>query len=80
MHEVFFKYTLGIVEFHEVGRTLLELLHEKTLGIADFHKVGNNLHEVLHEELIVVVLYEVGVYSTYRFIVIYYILDLCHAK
>ena len=24
---------LGIVEFHEVGRTLLEGLHEETLGI-----------------------------------------------
>ena len=27
------KDILGIVEFHEVGRTLLEELHEETLGI-----------------------------------------------
>ena len=32
--------SLGIVEFHEVGKTLLEGLHEETLGIVEFHEVG----------------------------------------
>ena len=48
------------MEFHEVGRTLLEVLHEETLGIVDFHE-GENFLEVLHKVLIVVVLYEVGI-------------------
>ena len=51
---------LGIVEFHEVGRTLLEVLHEETLGIVEFHDVGKNFLDVLHRA-IVVVLYEVGI-------------------
>ena len=29
---------LGIVEFHEVGRTLLEGLHEESLSIVEFHE------------------------------------------
>ena len=40
MHEVLHEETLGIVEFHEVGRTFLEVLHEETLGIVEFHEVG----------------------------------------
>ena len=48
------------MEFHEVGRTLLEVLHEETLGIVEFLEVGENFLEVLHKVLIVVVLYEVG--------------------
>ena len=34
---------LGIVEFHEVGRTLIEGLHEETLVIVEFHEVGRTL-------------------------------------
>ena len=42
---------LGIVEFHEVGRTLLEgLLEESSLGIVEFHELGKNLLEGLYEE------------------------------
>ena len=41
--------SLGIVEFNEVGRTLLEGLHEKTLGIVEFHEVRRTLLEGLHE-------------------------------
>ena len=37
---------LGIVEFYEVGRTLLQGLHEETLGILEFHEVGRNFFEV----------------------------------
>ena len=48
------------MEFHEVGRTLLEVLHEETLGIVDFQE-GENFLEVLHKVLIVVVLNEVGI-------------------
>ena len=40
--EVLHEQTLGIVEFHEVGRTLLEVLHEEALGIVVFHEVGKN--------------------------------------
>ena len=36
---------LGIVEFHEVDRTLLEELHEETLSIVEFHKVRRNFLE-----------------------------------
>ena len=28
------------MEFHEVGRNLLEGLHEESLGIVEFHEVG----------------------------------------
>ena len=49
------------MEFHEVGRTLLEVLHEETLGIVEFPEVGENFLEVLHKVLIVVVLYEEGI-------------------
>ena len=51
----------GIVEFHEVGKTLLKGLNEESLGIMEFHEVGRNFHEVLHEIILVVVLYEVGI-------------------
>ena len=57
MHEE----SLGIVEFHEVGRTLLEGLHEESLGIVYFCEVSRNFLEVLHAILLVVVLYEVGI-------------------
>ena len=56
------EQVLDIVEFQEVGRTLLEVLHEGTLGIVDFHEVGRNFLEILHKMLIVVVLYEVGIH------------------
>ena len=59
MLAVVHEETLGIVEFHEVGKTLFEGLHEETLGIAEIHKVYKNFLGVLHEVLIVVVLYEV---------------------
>ena len=49
------------MEFHEVGRTLLEGLREKSLKIVEFHEVGRNFLEILHEILLVVVLYEVGI-------------------
>ena len=49
------------MEFHEVGRTLLEVLHEETLGIVEFHEVGRNFLEVLHEIILVLVLHEVGI-------------------
>ena len=53
--------TLGIVEFYEVGRTLLEVLHEEILGIVEFHEVGRTLLEVLHEETLgIVEFHEVG--------------------
>ena len=55
------EYILGIVEFHVVGKTLLEVLHEEILGIVEFYEVGRNFLEVLHEVLLVVVLYEVGI-------------------
>ena len=49
------------MEFHEVGRTLLEVLHEETLGIVEFHEVGRTFLEVLHEETLGIVLFhEVG--------------------
>ena len=52
---------LGIVEFHEVGRTLLEVLHDETLGIVAFQKVGRTLLEVLHEKTLgIVEFHEVG--------------------
>ena len=38
-----------IVEFHEVGKTLLEGLHEEFLGIVEFNEVGRNFLEVLDE-------------------------------
>ena len=38
---------LGIAEFHEVGKTLLEVLYEETLGIIEFHEVGRIFFEVL---------------------------------
>ena len=70
MHEE----SLGVVDFHKVGRTLLEGLHEEILGIVEFHEVGRTLLEGLHEEslgiveflevlhemIFVEVLYEVG--------------------
>ena len=31
---------LGIVEFHEVGSTLLEGLHDETFGCIECHVVG----------------------------------------
>ena len=31
---------LGIVEFHEVGKTLLEGLHEESFGIVEFQEVS----------------------------------------
>ena len=43
------KKIIGIVEFHGVGRTLLEELHEETLDIVEFHEVGRTLFEGLHE-------------------------------
>ena len=49
------------MEFHEVGRNLLEGLHEESLSIAEFREVGRNFLEVLHEILLVVVVYEVGI-------------------
>ena len=53
--------SLGIAEFHEVGRTLLEELHEESLGIVEFHKVGRTLLEGLHEESLgIVESHEVG--------------------
>ena len=52
---------LGIVEFHEVRRTLLEVLHEENLGIVEFHEVGRTLVEVLHEETLgIAEFHEVG--------------------
>ena len=48
------------MEFREVGKTLLKVLHEEILGIVEFHEVGRNFLEVLHKVLIVVVLYKVG--------------------
>ena len=38
------------MEFREVGRTLLEGLHEETLGMVEFHEVCRTLLEVLYEE------------------------------
>ena len=38
------------MEFHEIGKTLLEGLHEESLGIVESHEVGRNLLEGLHEE------------------------------
>ena len=49
------------MEFHEVGRTLFEGLHEESLGIVEFCEVGRNLLEVLHAIFLVVVLYEIGI-------------------
>ena len=74
MLEGLHEETLGMVEFHEVCRTLLEVLYEETLGIVEFHETGKNFLEVLDRVLIVVVLYE---YFTHRFEVIFYILYLC---
>ena len=34
---------LGIVEFHEVGRTLLEGLHEEFLSFVEFCEVGKSI-------------------------------------
>ena len=49
---------LGIVEFHEVGRTL----HEEVLGTVEFHEVGRSLLEGLHEESLgIVEFHEVGI-------------------
>ena len=59
-----YRTFLCIVEFHEIGRTLLEGLHEESLGIVEFCEVGRNFLEVLHEILLVVVLYEVGTLPT----------------
>ena len=42
---------LGIVEFHEVGRTLVEVLHEETLGIANFHEVRISLKYCMKYQL-----------------------------
>ena len=61
MLEELHEESLGIVEFHKVGRTLLEGLNGEILGIVQFHEVGRNFLEVLHEVLLVVVLYEVGI-------------------
>ena len=47
------------MEFHEVGRTLLEGLHEEYLSIVEFCEVGRNFLEELHEIMLPVVLYEV---------------------
>ena len=57
MHEE----SLGIVENHKVGKTLLEGLHEESLTSVQFCEVGGSFLEVLHEILLVVVLYEVGI-------------------
>ena len=38
------------MKFHEVGWTLLEVLHEENLGIMEFHEVGRTLLEVLNEK------------------------------
>ena len=52
---------LGIVEFCEVGRTLLEGLHEEFLGIVEFHEAGRTLLKRLHEKSLGIVEYhEVG--------------------
>ena len=40
MLEELIEDILGIVEFNEVGRTLLEGLHEDVLGNVEFHEVG----------------------------------------
>ena len=50
IHTDLLEDILGIVEFHEVGRTLLEGLNEETLGIVEFHKLGRTLLEGLQKE------------------------------
>ena len=40
----------------------VKILHEETLGIVEFHEVGRTLLEVLHEIILVVMLYEVGIF------------------
>ena len=61
MLEGLHEESLGIVEFHEVNRTLLEGLHEESLGIVEFHEVGRTLLEGLHEESLGIVEFcEVG--------------------
>ena len=37
MLEVLHEENLGVVEFHDVGRTVLEVLHKETLGIVEFY-------------------------------------------
>ena len=49
------KIFLVIVEYHEVGKTLLEGLHEEILGVVKFHEVGRPLLERLHEEMLGIV-------------------------
>ena len=43
-------------------KKFLEGFHEESSGIVEFHEVGRNFFEVLHEMIIVVVLYEVGIF------------------
>ena len=65
------------MDFHEVGRTLLEGLHEETLGILEFHEACKNFLEMLHEVLLVVVLYEVGTLYIYYFVFAFYSYQQC---
>ena len=49
------------MEFHEVGRTLLEGLREESLGIVEFHEVSRTFLEGLHEESLgIVEFHELG--------------------
>ena len=49
------------MEFQEIGRSLLEGLHEESLGIVEFHEVGRTLLKELHEESLGIVEFcEVG--------------------
>ena len=49
----FWNFILGTLEFYEVGRTLLEGLHEETLGIVEFHEVGRTSLEGLENRFFI---------------------------
>ena len=45
----------GIVEFHEIGRNMVEELHVETLGIVEYNEVGWTLLERLCEKILSIV-------------------------